>query len=304
MTHNNDATLDGIPVEMVANVCTFLPKNDLLSLRLTSRYFASVTVTELAEQLRWRLQEVPAIVTEDGFRLLLGLCQIPEFRQHVLQVRFFDHRFYDPRTAYVWDDLVESDRKALRIMAAEEKEFESSGQALAMLTDIIDLLKLAPNLQGVTVGKFRTNWDSIPNSIGGFVHNPQKFCGVTCLLAKLGLEEELSNFWALVVEGALDGSDLQHPFWAVFEALKTNNIHRRVVGVTVIDPYLLNSSLGRSEAYKSRKVWGVLQLPCLWTVSILDKHHSKSKEDGASGSTMNQLLGSISEVENLSPDAD
>jgi hypothetical protein len=77
---------------------------------------------------------------------------------------------------------------------------------------------------------------------------------VTRLFAKLGLEKELSNFWALVVEAGLDGSDLQHPLWAVFEVLKTNNIHRRVVGVIVIDLSLSNNSLGGSEAYKSCKV--------------------------------------------------
>jgi hypothetical protein len=173
MTYNNDATLDGIPVEVTANVCAFLPKNDLLSLRLRSRYFASVTVTELAEQSRRRLQEVSVVVTEDGLRLLLGLSQIPEFRPHVLsKYGSSHHRLYDPRTAYILDYLVKSDRKALMITAAEQKEFESSGQALAMLTHIIDLLELAPNLQGITVEEFRTDWESILNSFEGFAFNP------------------------------------------------------------------------------------------------------------------------------------
>ncbi|KAF1943494.1 hypothetical protein EJ02DRAFT_464848 [Clathrospora elynae] len=244
MKTRNEATLEGIPAKMVANICTFLPKNDLLSMRLTSWYFSSVTVTELSEQMTEHMRDLAVIIIEEGLRILLGLCQISEFRQHIRGVQFLNHGFFRHKTDKVLNGQIRAHRRVLIIAADVQSKFEgctkSPGYCSRGSKNALDTQFSSPeSLEDMRHG----------TSISGARHS----------------REGVGHCYAPVILDSISPHDLRQSCWAVFQALIDQSFPRRVIEVGIEHPYSPQCSSGEAKTCIASKIWKTPQLPCLFT---------------------------------------
>jgi hypothetical protein len=148
-----------MPIELAQNVCKFLPLQDLLSLRLVSRNIEKMTVYPLSKVLAWKLEDIQAIVTEDGLRALQGLCEIEELRRHMKSVTFVN-----PESC-PYEDIEASESTRLR-----NTQFEASPEAHQLLTQIFKYLSDAPRIEKIELGYpvYRPGCDGGSKGVCGF----------------------------------------------------------------------------------------------------------------------------------------
>lgn len=140
---SNDTSLADLPIEMVHHVCTLLPKNDLLALRLASRYFASATVTELSTVLRERLSALDVLVTKAGLQVLCGLTQIPEFLREIEEISLIGNvqKLLRRQSVLVSQQIL-----------SEQKVFDESDELVELLSDCFRNLQKGEKLHTIKLG--------------------------------------------------------------------------------------------------------------------------------------------------------
>jgi hypothetical protein len=222
MANNKDATLEGIPVEMAANICTFLSTNDLLNLRLTSRYIASVTVNELSEQFDEKLRGIAVVITEEGLTTFEGRLAIPEFRRRVEDVHFLDHRLYTPETSNRVELFGQSYIDNLDVVSLLQYQAENSGKVSTQLVNILRTLKDVSDLERIFIGSSDRQYPDFYAS--------RNIIGIPSLLRSLKAQQH-DGVLCLQGGGGFNISLLQlaTSVGLVFQALRTVNFSRRIV---------------------------------------------------------------------------
>ncbi|KAF1974229.1 hypothetical protein BU23DRAFT_567731 [Bimuria novae-zelandiae CBS 107.79] len=163
-------TLCGLPPKLANNVCTFLPRDDLLSLRLVCRHFSKIVVTELSKSLASedKLKKLVVLYTESGLKVLKGLCEIAEFRKQIEQVALILPRV--PGDYFINDYL--------EVCSSKQESFIASEKLRSLLRDIVSLLNNAEKLTDIVI-------DHNPDSYEG------PLCGSESLLTGLQLTQDI-----------------------------------------------------------------------------------------------------------------
>jgi hypothetical protein len=170
----NEATLENLPSEMANHVCTFLSKNDLLSLRLVSRQIAAHTVTALAEDLQHVLYWTNVLVTKAGLQVLLGLTQIPEFLLKIRKIKFVGCvQEMLSHASLRFGEQIPCQITLRHALMSEQKSFEESGELVELLSQCFRNLKDSKVLHRINLG----------GRIDG--EEPEWTCGFRALKRKL-----------------------------------------------------------------------------------------------------------------------
>ena len=148
MGSNSTLTFINLPIELGQEICRYLERADLLSLRLLSTYCSTITARSLSLLLRHKLKYLGAVLTRESLRLLLGLVQVKEFRVRIRRVHFKDHRLHSTH----WKHSLVNDSMILRTRTESARSsFEKSNEFSALLVDIVQQLSEMPWLEVIQI---------------------------------------------------------------------------------------------------------------------------------------------------------
>jgi len=148
MGSNSTLTFINLPIELGQEICKYLEKVDLLSLRLLSTYSSAITARSLSSLLEHKLKHLGAVLTRESLKLLLGLMQVKEFRVRIRRVHFKDHRLHSTH----WKHSLVNDSMILRTRTESARSsFEKSSEFSALLVDIVQQLSEMPWLEVIQI---------------------------------------------------------------------------------------------------------------------------------------------------------
>ncbi|KAF2677049.1 hypothetical protein K458DRAFT_466798 [Lentithecium fluviatile CBS 122367] len=284
MESQNDPTLMGLPLELQHIVCTFLEKADLLSLRLVSRCFATVTVTPLSKRLD-RLQNIPVLITREGLQIFRGICQTPEFLEKMESVRFIGEveraigcLLNPKRFSLSATQMME----AIQFGLEQKALVASESVAAELLADALRLLKDAPNIRRVNLG-----FDTVYYRSG-------QACGMRAIFRKLGLNATLqASFGAEGNEYV--PRDVHHNIPIPLRALKASGFDQKVVRI-YIDPYY---GIVTRTPFLDPEFWNVVDIDCLQKLKI-SRHTELKRTAERDWAWVSPCLRSAARIDNLS----